>query len=71
MTKFHELYIKTELLPLQLGKILNETFELRQFSDYDVDAEISEDDAKNVLNNARMFMDTVRTYLHNADTDKK
>lgn len=41
MIKFHELFIKADLLPVELGKILNETFEKRQFGDYDVDADIS------------------------------
>jgi uncharacterized protein (UPF0332 family) len=31
--KFHELYIKTGLFPAELGKLFNETFEKRQFSD--------------------------------------
>ena len=40
MIKFHELFIKIELFPIELGRILNETFEKRQFGDYDVDANI-------------------------------
>jgi uncharacterized protein (UPF0332 family) len=63
MSKFHELFIKTNKLPVDLGKMLNETFEKRQFGDYDVDANISEEEAKKVLEDARTFMDKVNIYL--------
>lgn len=62
--KFHEHFIKNGLLPVELGKILNETFEKRQFGDYDVNAEIYEADAKKVLENARMFLNNIKTYLN-------
>jgi uncharacterized protein (UPF0332 family) len=61
--KFNELFIKTQLLPMELGKILNEAFEKRQFGDYDVDAEISESDALKLLENARMFLDEIKKFL--------
>jgi uncharacterized protein (UPF0332 family) len=54
--KFNELFIKSELLPIELGKMLNDAFEKRQFGDYDVDAEISETDAKKLLENANLFL---------------
>ena len=63
MIKFHELFIKTELLPIELGRVLNETFEKRQFGDYDVDANISENEALVVLENTRTFMDKIKTCL--------
>jgi uncharacterized protein (UPF0332 family) len=63
MIKFHELFIKTGKLPVNLGKMLNETFEKRQFGDYDVDANIREEEAKEVLENARIFMNEIKTYL--------
>ena len=63
MIKFHELFIKTGKLPVNLGKMLNETFEKRQFGDYDVDANISEEEAKEVLENARIFLNEIKTYL--------
>lgn len=61
--KFNELFIKTGLLSVELGKTFSETFEKRQPGDYDVDAEISEQDAKKVLDNSRMFLDSIRNYL--------
>ena len=61
--KFNELFIKTGLLPVELGKSLNETFEKRQFGDYDVDASISEQDAEKVVQNARLFLDSIRKVL--------
>lgn len=61
--KFNELFIKTDLLPLELGKMLNDAFEKRQFGDYDVDAEISESDALKLLENARLFLSKIKIYL--------
>lgn len=63
MMKFHELFIKAEKLPMELGKILNETFEKRQFGDYDVDAHISEREAKKVLDDTRLFIDKIKSYM--------
>lgn len=63
MIKFHELFIKTALLPVELGKILNETFAKRQFGDYDVDADISEEEALKVIENAKMFVNKIRTFI--------
>lgn len=65
MSKFHEQFIKTNKLPVDLGKMLNETFEKRQFGDYDVDANISEEEARKVLEDARTFLDKVKIYLKN------
>lgn len=65
MAKFHELFIKKKF-PEYLGKMLNETFEKRQFGDYDVDANISKEEAKKVLEDARVFIDTIK--LHFKDT---
>ena len=61
--KFNELFIKTELLPMEFGKILNDAFEKRQFGDYDVDADISEPDAQKLLENAHMFLNKIKAYL--------
>jgi len=61
--KFHELFIRTGIIPEGMGKILNETYEKRQLSDYDVDAEISQIEAEKVLENTRLFLDKIKTYL--------
>jgi uncharacterized protein (UPF0332 family) len=61
--KFHELFIKTGLIPFQFGKLFNETFEKRQFSDYDMDAEISEEEALTVHSNTRSLLNTIKKYL--------
>lgn len=64
MGKFQELFIKTGELPVELGKMLNETFEKRQFDDYDVDAVISGEDALTVLENARYFLSRIKNHLN-------
>lgn len=56
MAKFHELFIKTDELPEHLGRMLNETFEKRQFGDYDIDASISKEEAGTVLHNSRLCL---------------
>ena len=63
MVKFHELYIKTGKLPIELGKMLIETFEKRQFGDYDVDAHISYEDSKKVLEDTEVFIKKIKAYL--------
>lgn len=63
MIKFHELFVKSKKLPVELGKMLNEAFEKRQFGDYDIDAHLSGDDAKKVIADARTFIQQIKTYL--------
>lgn len=63
MVKFHELFIKAGKLPLEIGKMLNEAFEKRQFGDYDIDAHISYEDAKKVLEDAEAFISSIKGYL--------
>ncbi|MCU0392036.1 MAG: HEPN domain-containing protein [Thermoflexibacter sp.] len=61
--KFNELFIKTGLLPRLLSEKLNETFELRQSSDYDMNAEIGENEAQASIENAETFKEVVRKYF--------
>lgn len=63
MSKFHELFIKTGSLPVELGKVLNETFAKRQFGDYDVEADISEEEALKVAEEAKMFVNKIKIFL--------
>lgn len=51
------------LLPIELGKALNEVFAKRQFGDYDVDADISEKEVKEVIENAKMFVNEIKSFL--------
>jgi len=55
--------MKTGLLPIELGKMLNQTLEKRQIGDYDVDAIVSEEDALKVLPDSALFLKKVKTYL--------
>lgn len=63
MVKFHDLFIKTGRLPVVLGRTLNETYEKRQFGDYDIDATITREDAEKVLMNANFFIERLKEYL--------
>ncbi len=61
--KFNELYIKTQIFPIELSQILDETFEMRQTADYDFDAELTEKDAKIAIENASRFLEVIKGYL--------
>jgi len=60
--KFRELFIKTGILDLELSVVLQRSFEKRQFSDYDYD-EVSAEDAKESVEDARYFVETSVLYL--------
>ena len=61
--KFHEFYLKTNLLPLEFGKIFENASALRQEADYDFDMDISEEDAKQTINDANKFLMAVISFL--------
>ncbi len=63
-TKFHEHYLKTGLLPVELGEKLNLAFDLRQAGDYDFDALVTEEDAKKAFEIAKLFLKTVKDFFN-------
>lgn len=62
-TKFRELYIKTELMPTQASQWLDKTWELRQAGDYDFEETVSDKEALQAVESARLFIKAVRQYL--------
>ena len=62
-TKFHELYLKTNELPYELGLILQDLSELRQATDYDVDFEASDNEIERAIEDTAFFIETVKNHL--------
>lgn len=60
---FGEKYIKTGVLPSEMGRELNRTFEKRQLSDYEYPFVISDDETKEMLEKARYFIEGMITWL--------
>ncbi len=63
----HKRFIKTEKLEKQFGKDLNWLFELRSIGDYGVTIHIPEQEAKQAIEAARRFVQTVQLILQEAE----
>ncbi len=61
--KFHEFYLKTNLLPRELGERLNFVFDLRQAGDYDYEAKMTREDAQTTLEIATLFLTKTKELL--------
>ncbi len=62
-TLFGEHFIKTGLLPKEMGRELNRAFEKRQLGDYEFIFVLTEDEAREILANAQTFTDNCVRYL--------
>ena len=63
-TKISELYIKTALMERKHGDAMRNVFELRQISDYDLDADLTEEDALFALEAAQQFISATKSLLY-------
>lgn len=61
--KFNEIFIKTGEISSEMRKLYWSVFELRQSGDYDIDAEVGEDDAVFALDAANQFLIATKQYL--------
>ena len=59
ISAFSEHFIKTDIFPREMGRELNRAFEKRQIGDYEYTFVISEDEAEQVLQSGKEFVDTV------------
>jgi uncharacterized protein (UPF0332 family) len=62
-SKFHELFLKTNLLPLEFGKIYENAFDLRQEVDYDYETEVPSEAARQTIEDAAIFLNVVKLFL--------
>jgi uncharacterized protein (UPF0332 family) len=63
ISSFGEHFIKTGILPREMGRELNLAFQKRQLGDYEYTFVISKDDATKILETGRQFVDTIRGHL--------
>lgn len=61
--KFHELFVKTGRFSREAGQILERNFAARQSADYDMEAELGEQEAIQLLNGARAFYSLTTAYF--------
>lgn len=61
--KFNELYLKTNLLPVSLGKLLENVSALRQDADYDFGFDVSQEDAIQAVIDADEFLKNINAYF--------
>ena len=61
--KFHELFVKTGRFSREAGQILERNFAARQSADYDMEAELGEQEAIQLLNGARAFYALTTAYF--------
>lgn len=65
VNKFSELFIKTNLVSVIHSVNFRNAFEYRQSGDYDIEVDISEEEAKILLQNAHDFYRMSSEYLQN------
>ena len=61
---FLENYIKTKVFDIELSRIIQDAFDIRQDSDYEDFYIISRDDAAEQLQNAEKFCDVIKNYIN-------
>lgn len=64
-SKFAEEFIKTGIFSKETSDIIAMLFDYRQEADYDLDAEITSDEANNIILKAINFYHLCRDYLNN------
>lgn len=63
ISAFGEHFIKTGLLPKEMGRELNRAFEKRQISDYEYTFVVSKEETKSMLVNGRKYVENVVQFL--------
>jgi uncharacterized protein (UPF0332 family) len=64
-TKFSELFVKTGIWEFEHASTLKKVFEMRQAGDYDLDEELSEEDATTAIKHAREFLAATKKHFDN------
>ncbi len=62
---FGEHFIKTNIFPKELGRELNRGFEKRQLGDYEYTFVITKNEAEEMLEKSKDFVDNIIQYLKN------
>ncbi|MEE8167967.1 MAG: HEPN domain-containing protein [Candidatus Hydrothermarchaeales archaeon] len=63
ISAFGEHFVKTDTFPRDMGRELNRAFEKRQLGDYEYTFVISQDEAEEILEESKHFVEEVTRYL--------
>jgi uncharacterized protein (UPF0332 family) len=63
ISAFGEHFVKTDIFPRDMGRELNRAFEKRQLGDYEYTFVISKDEAEELIETSRYFVEKVTQYL--------
>lgn len=63
ISEFRKLYIKTDIFPKEMSKIITELFEIRTNSDYEDYYVISKKEVTEQLKNAKSFLKEIKKFL--------
>jgi uncharacterized protein (UPF0332 family) len=66
-SKFTELFIKTGVFPLAISNSIALLFDARQEADYDLDADITVEEAGNLIEKAKEFIQLTKKYCKELD----
>jgi uncharacterized protein (UPF0332 family) len=61
---FSEEFIKSKKLPLSLLVTLKAAFEKRQFADYDIESDFTENEVNDLLLSTKSFLEEIKPFLH-------
>jgi uncharacterized protein (UPF0332 family) len=71
ISKFGLQYVKEGYLDVIHGRAIAQAKDIRESADYGVGIEISEEEAKDVIENAKSFLDKVQNVIKEIKSDKK
>ena len=63
MALFDQHFIKTKLVPKEMGQFLRRVFEMRQTGDYEVEAELTKENVLEALDYAEKFIPFIEEEL--------
>jgi uncharacterized protein (UPF0332 family) len=67
--KFSELFIKTGIFPVEVSDLISLLFDYRQEADYDLDAEITKEEANSLISKASEIYSLCNTYFQRLLSD--
>jgi uncharacterized protein (UPF0332 family) len=67
LAKFDEFFIREEIFPKEMSKIIHHAFDMRQAGDYQKSKVITEEQAVEVLNSAEEFVNAIEEKLSQSD----
>ena len=69
ISAFGEYFIKTGLFPREMGRELNRAFEKRQLGDYGYTFVISKEEAKEILDSGKRFVNRIAEYIEQSTSE--